>query len=164
MTRRPSASHPARKVVPKVRCAIYTRKSSEEGLDMEFNSLDAQREACAAYVASQKAEPSREESTHYNEIACLRLQLTFLRRECYCAAKGQAFESSDQTVDEALSAMRRISLAQKEIRKQAIRNPAIRALIDKASKVRDCISADAVMVMNDVASQLERLSRQLESQ
>ena len=38
------------------RCAIYTRKSSEEGLDMEFNSLDAQREACAAYVASQKAE------------------------------------------------------------------------------------------------------------
>jgi len=32
------------------RCAIYTRKSSEEGLDMEFNSLDAQREACEAYV------------------------------------------------------------------------------------------------------------------
>ncbi|WP_036282598.1 recombinase family protein [Methylocystis sp. ATCC 49242] len=38
------------------RCAIYTRKSSEEGLDMQFNSLDAQREACEAYVASQKAE------------------------------------------------------------------------------------------------------------
>ena len=38
------------------RCAIYTRKSSEEGLDMEFNSLDAQREACEAYVTSQKAE------------------------------------------------------------------------------------------------------------
>ena len=38
------------------RCAIYTRKSSEEGLDMEFNSLDAQREACESYVASQKAE------------------------------------------------------------------------------------------------------------
>ena len=38
------------------RCAIYTRKSSEEGLEMEFNSLDAQREACEAYVASQKAE------------------------------------------------------------------------------------------------------------
>ena len=38
------------------RCAIYTRKSSEEGLDMEFNSLDAQREACEAYVASQRAE------------------------------------------------------------------------------------------------------------
>jgi len=40
----------------RLRCAIYTRKSSEEGLDMEFNSLDAQRDACEAFVASQKAE------------------------------------------------------------------------------------------------------------
>lgn len=40
----------------KIRCAIYTRKSSEEGLEQEFNSLDAQREACAAYIASQKHE------------------------------------------------------------------------------------------------------------
>jgi site-specific DNA recombinase len=38
---------------PRLRCAIYTRKSSEEGLDQEFNSLDAQREACAAFVTSQ---------------------------------------------------------------------------------------------------------------
>jgi site-specific DNA recombinase len=38
------------------RCAIYTRKSSEEGLDQSFNSLDAQREACAAYVLSQRHE------------------------------------------------------------------------------------------------------------
>ena len=37
-----------------VRCAIYTRKSTEEGLDQDFNSLDAQREACEAYVKSQK--------------------------------------------------------------------------------------------------------------
>ena len=37
-----------------VRCAIYTRKSSEEGLDQEFNSLDAQREAAQAYIASQQ--------------------------------------------------------------------------------------------------------------
>ena len=41
---------------PILRCAIYTRKSSEEGLDQDFNSLDAQREACEAYVASQKHE------------------------------------------------------------------------------------------------------------
>ncbi len=40
----------------KIRCAIYTRKSSEDGLEQEFNSLDAQREACASYVASQKHE------------------------------------------------------------------------------------------------------------
>ena len=39
---------------PRVRCAIYTRKSSEEGLEQEFNSLDAQREACAAYIKSQR--------------------------------------------------------------------------------------------------------------
>jgi site-specific DNA recombinase len=43
-------------VVQKRRCAVYTRKSTEEGLDMEFNSLDAQREACEAFIASQKAE------------------------------------------------------------------------------------------------------------
>ena len=41
---------------PAIRCAIYTRKSSEEGLDQAFNSLDAQYEACAAYVASQRHE------------------------------------------------------------------------------------------------------------
>src|ERR1700704_6303109 len=40
----------------KLRCAIYTRKSTEEGLEMEFNSLDAQRESCEAYIASQQAE------------------------------------------------------------------------------------------------------------
>ena len=39
-----------------VRCAIYTRKSSDEGLDQAFNSLDAQREACAAYILSQASE------------------------------------------------------------------------------------------------------------
>jgi site-specific DNA recombinase len=43
--------------LPKVvRCAIYTRKSSEEGLAQEFNSLDAQREAAEAFVASQRHE------------------------------------------------------------------------------------------------------------
>lgn len=40
----------------KIRCAIYTLKSSEDGLEQEFNSLHAQREACAAYIASQKHE------------------------------------------------------------------------------------------------------------
>jgi site-specific DNA recombinase len=40
----------------KLRCAMYTRKSTDEGLDMEFNSLDAQRESCEAYVVSQRAE------------------------------------------------------------------------------------------------------------
>jgi len=43
-----------RKSAPVIRCAIYTRKSTEEGLDQEFNSLDAQRESAEAYIASQK--------------------------------------------------------------------------------------------------------------
>ena len=41
---------------PRIRCAIYTRKSTEEGLDQAFNSLDAQREACEAYILSQSGE------------------------------------------------------------------------------------------------------------
>jgi DNA invertase Pin-like site-specific DNA recombinase len=40
----------------KLRCAVYTRKSTDEGLEKEFNTLDAQRDACEAYVASQRAE------------------------------------------------------------------------------------------------------------
>ena len=40
----------------RLRCAIYTRKSSEEGLEQDFNSLDAQREACEAFIVSQKHE------------------------------------------------------------------------------------------------------------
>ena len=49
------------------RCAIYTRKSTEEGLDQEFNSLDAQREACEAYIKSQKAEGWVEVKTLYDD-------------------------------------------------------------------------------------------------
>lgn len=51
----------------KLRCAIYTRKSSEDGLEQEFNSLDAQREACAAYIASQKNEGWMLLPQHYND-------------------------------------------------------------------------------------------------
>ena len=40
----------------RVRCAIYTRKSTEEGLEQDFNSLDAQREACEAFIRSQRHE------------------------------------------------------------------------------------------------------------
>ena len=42
--------------MPRIRCAIYTRKSTEEGLDQDFNSLQAQREACEAYIKSQEHE------------------------------------------------------------------------------------------------------------
>ncbi|MGY3479518.1 recombinase family protein [Bradyrhizobium ottawaense] len=54
-------------IVRKLRCAVYTRKSSEEGLDMAFNSLEAQREACEAYVASHKQEGWLLVPDHYDD-------------------------------------------------------------------------------------------------
>jgi site-specific DNA recombinase len=57
-----TAAKPA--VVP---CAIYTRKSSEEGLEQDFNSLDAQREACAAFILSQKAQGWKAAGTAYDD-------------------------------------------------------------------------------------------------
>lgn len=50
-----------------VRCAIYTRKSSEEGLSQDFNSLDAQREACSAYILSQASEGWNEIGDRYDD-------------------------------------------------------------------------------------------------
>src|ERR1700752_2522969 len=54
---------PAKKVF---RCAIYTRKSTEHNLDLEFNSLDAQREACEAYIKSQAHEGWRLIPDHFD--------------------------------------------------------------------------------------------------
>jgi site-specific DNA recombinase len=51
----------------RVRCAVYTRKSSEEGLEQSFNSLDAQREACEAYILSQRHEVWHVVSTRYDD-------------------------------------------------------------------------------------------------
>ena len=48
-------------------CAIYTRKSTEEGLEQEFNTLDAQREGCLAYITSQKAEGWVALPDHYDD-------------------------------------------------------------------------------------------------
>lgn len=53
--------------ISKLRCAVYTRKSSEEGLEQEFNSLDAQREACEAYIASQRSEGWLPVRDHYDD-------------------------------------------------------------------------------------------------
>jgi len=49
------------------RCAIYTRKSTEEGLEQAFNSLDAQREACAAFILSQAHEGWEQVKEHYDD-------------------------------------------------------------------------------------------------
>ena len=52
-----------------LRCAIYTRKSTEHGLDQEFNSLDAQREACESYIKSQTSQGWRALSARYDDPA-----------------------------------------------------------------------------------------------
>ncbi|MBB5716905.1 recombinase family protein [Sphingomonas aerophila] len=52
---------------PQVRCAVYTRKSSEEGLEQSFNSLDAQREACSAYILSQASDGWCEVADKYDD-------------------------------------------------------------------------------------------------
>src|SRR6266849_11079906 len=52
-----------------LRCAIYTRKSTEHGLDQEFNSLDAQRDACEAYIKSQASQGWKALPQHYDDPA-----------------------------------------------------------------------------------------------
>ena len=59
---------PASPVRP-LRCAVYTRKSTEHGLDQEFNSLDAQREACEAYIKSQASLGWKVLPQHYDDAA-----------------------------------------------------------------------------------------------
>lgn len=52
-----------------LRCAIYTRKSTEHGLEQEFNSLHAQRDACEAYIKSQASQGWRALPQHYDDPA-----------------------------------------------------------------------------------------------
>jgi site-specific DNA recombinase len=62
-----SKSSSQRRPIKRSRCAIYTRKSTEEGLEKDFNSLEAQREACAAFIQSQKHEGWTPTSTAYDD-------------------------------------------------------------------------------------------------
>jgi site-specific DNA recombinase len=59
---------PTRKSNAKNRCAIYTRKSCEEGLELEFNSLHAQRESAEAFIISQQHESWICLPDHYDEV------------------------------------------------------------------------------------------------
>jgi hypothetical protein len=74
--------------LPLVRCAIYTRKSTEEGLEQEFNSLDAQRGAAEAFIRSQTHGgwtflPQRQHAT-VKSPACSIWPPTFRKRCCSC--------------------------------------------------------------------------------
>ncbi len=55
------------RTTPSIRCAIYTRKSTEEGLEQDFNTLDAQRDAAQSFIASQRAEGWTLSPTHYDD-------------------------------------------------------------------------------------------------
>lgn len=54
-------------IVRPLRCAVYTRKSTSEGLEQDFNSLDAQREACMAFITSQRGEGWIAVENHYDD-------------------------------------------------------------------------------------------------
>src|ERR1700737_4806349 len=56
-------------VIKPIRCAIYTRKSTEHGLELEFNSLHAQRDACEAYIKSQASQGWKALPQHYVDPA-----------------------------------------------------------------------------------------------
>src|SRR6266576_4939107 len=62
--RKPMAGEPKQ-----LRCAIYTRKTTEHGLEQEFNSLDAQRDACEAYIKSQASQGWKALPQHYDDPA-----------------------------------------------------------------------------------------------
>src|SRR4051812_27505833 len=64
-----SRTKDAKAAVPPVRCAIYTRKSTEEGLEQAFNSLDAQREGAEAFILSQRHEGWRCLADRYDDAA-----------------------------------------------------------------------------------------------
>jgi site-specific DNA recombinase len=59
----------ANSTIKPIRCAIYTRKSTEHGLELEFNSLDAQRDACEAYIKSQTSQGWSALPQHYDDPA-----------------------------------------------------------------------------------------------
>jgi DNA invertase Pin-like site-specific DNA recombinase len=67
------------------RCANYTRKSSEDGLEQEFNSLDAQREACLAYITSQRHEAGFTRPSNSRLRSAARIALARRLKAGYCA-------------------------------------------------------------------------------
>ena len=67
MTRAPTSAPATTATARKLRCAIYTRTSSEEGLEQAFNSLDAQRDACEAFITSQRSEGWVAIRDHYDD-------------------------------------------------------------------------------------------------
>ncbi|MCW5767091.1 MAG: recombinase family protein [Phycisphaeraceae bacterium] len=99
------SKRPEPKPTTRVRCAIYTRKSSQDGLEQEFNSLDAQRESAEAYIASQKAEGWQCLPERYDDGGFIAQQ---------DLARGLACHGSRTRLGEAGRAPRSVSLDPRE--------------------------------------------------
>ena len=82
----------------RVRCAVYTRKSSEEGLEQEFNSLDAQYDACKAYIPSQRHEGWSLNREGYDDGGISGGTIVVQNRQIAAAANQRVWESG-RTLD-----------------------------------------------------------------
>jgi DNA invertase Pin-like site-specific DNA recombinase len=76
-----------------MRCAVYTRKSSEHNLDLAFTSLDAQREACEAYIRSQAGEGWRLVPEHFDDggLSGISESNSMCRQKIHLFAKSREF-------------------------------------------------------------------------
>jgi hypothetical protein len=100
-----------RRSTSKLRCVIYTRKSTDEGLDQAFNSLDAQREACVAFIQSQKHEGWAASPTLYNDggFSGGSLERPALRRLLADIEAGHGFKGNKDEARAALAEARRLN-------------------------------------------------------
>ena len=91
---------------PRIRCAIYTRKSCEEGLELEFNSLDAQRESAEAFISSQQHEGWECIPNHYDDggFSGGSLERPALKRLLDDIQQGKIGERSEGTSSDWLQA------------------------------------------------------------
>ena len=97
---------------------------------------------------------------HREKISCLSVKKTLLEQQCACEAKGLQFSSDPAVVDNSIAATKRFSDAQKSARKAATKNsPDVRKIVDEASKVRGCYSAQAIELLNKSSAALEKIAR-----
>lgn len=96
---------------------------------------------------------------HREKISCLSVKKTLLEQRCACEAKGLPFSSDPAVVDNSIIATKRFSDAQKSTRKAAKNSPDVRKIVDEASKVRGCYSAQAIELLNKSAAALDKIAR-----
>jgi hypothetical protein len=96
---------------------------------------------------------------HREKISCLGVKKTLLEQQCACEAKGVQFSSDPAVVDNSIVAYKRFTDAQKSARKAAKNSPDVRKIVDEASRVRGCYSAQAIELLNKSSAALEKIAR-----